>query len=238
MTRPLRVLDLFCCEGGASEGYRRAGFLPYGVDSDTRALRRYPFPKHHGDALAVMRTLLTGGAVDFTHPDGTVEWLTLTDFVVLAGSPPCQPYSRTRTMPGAGGAAKFPALVPDVRELFTATGLPYVIENVPGAPMVNPVMLCGRAYGLASARHRLFESNVWLMSAGCACGRDSGIPICGHGVPSSYRRRTGRSPDLPERRAAIGAPEWMTRDGLRESIPPAFTQHIGAQLLEVLDAAA
>lgn len=237
-TRFRRVLDLFCCEGGASEGYRRAGFLVYGVDNDPRALRRYPFPKHCGDALAVMRTLLAGGAVDFTHPDGTVEWLTLTDFDVVAGSPPCQAYSITANMPGAGGAEKFPALVPDVRELFVATGLPYVIENVPGAPMLNPVMLCGRAYGLGSARHRLFESNVWLMSAGCACGRHSGIPICGHGAPSSYRRRTGHSPQMSERKAAIDAPEWMTRDGLRESIPPAYTQHIGEQLLEVLDAAA
>src|SRR5215218_4959062 len=187
MTRP-KLLDLFCCEGGASEGYHRAGFDVYGADNDPRALRRYPWPSYQGDWTDALTWALNHHNITAIH-----------------ASPPCQAYSTTRNMAGTGGPAKFPALIPDVRAALQATGLPYVIENVPGAPMHNPVILCGRAYGLASARHRLFESNVWLMSAGCACGRDAGIPICGHGVPSSYRNRTGRSPQLPELKAAIGA---------------------------------
>jgi DNA (cytosine-5)-methyltransferase 1 len=213
------LLDLFCCEGGASAGYAAAGFDVIGADNDARALRRYPWPSYHGDWRA-----------------GLAWALDSYDIAAIHASPPCQAYSTTRNMAGTGGAEKFPALVPDVRQALQATGLPYVIENVPGAPMPDAVMLCGRAYGLRSARHRLFESSTWIMSAGCACGRDAGIPICGHGVPSSYRARTGHSPKLAERKAAIGAPAWMSREGLRESIPPAYTQHIGEQLLAHLAA--
>jgi DNA (cytosine-5)-methyltransferase 1 len=207
----VRLLDLFCCQGGASEGYRRAGFEVVGVDNVPQP--KFPFEFHQADALAFV--------AEHGH-----------EFDVIHASPPCQAYSQTKKFPGAGGADVFPALVPETRAALEATGRPWVLENVVGAPMPHAVLLCGRAYGLASGRHRLFESSVFLMSSGCCCGADRGMPIAGHGVPSWYRRKHGRSPALPERKAAIGAPEWMDREGLRESIPPAFTQHVGEQVLE------
>src|SRR5689334_9554370 len=127
-----KMLDLFCCAGGASEGYRRAGFDVYGVD--ITAQPHYPFPFHLGDALVVMRRLLLGEAIPFTHRDGAVEWLTLADFAAVVGSPPCQAYSVTRHT----HSKEHPELVEPTRDLFVESGLPYVIENVPGAPLVDP----------------------------------------------------------------------------------------------------
>ena len=86
----MRLLDLFCCEGGASEGYRRAGFDVYGVDlfrhrgpdGKLRGYRRqrYPFPAIQGDCLAVMRSLLDWQRLEFDNG----EALGLQDFAVIA----------------------------------------------------------------------------------------------------------------------------------------------------------
>ena len=69
MSRP-KLLDLFCCEGGASTGYHRAGFEVYGADlfqyTDADGKRRgytrarYPFPSHQGDAVLLLCRLLAG----------------------------------------------------------------------------------------------------------------------------------------------------------------------------------
>jgi DNA (cytosine-5)-methyltransferase 1 len=167
MTR--RLLDLFCCEGGASTGYSRAGFDVYGIDLFEKFTRkRYPFPAYTGDALLALMVLLEEGTLPFTHPDGTVEHLGLADFVVVTGSPPCQFYSITKHSHNND----HPDLLGPVRWLVRATGLPYILENVPGAPMVDPLTLCGTQFGLVAndhdgrplhlKRHRLFESNMPL----------------------------------------------------------------------------
>ena len=50
-----------------------------------------------------------------------------------------------------------------MRERLLAAGVPYVIENVKGAPLLDPIVLCGTMFpGLRVLRHRLFESNVAL----------------------------------------------------------------------------
>ena len=257
--RRRRLLDLFCCEGGASTGYARAGFEVFGVDlfkhRDERGRAvgpsrdRYPFPSHQGDVLEVLRRLLAGDAVVFTHPDGTAERLTLADFDALAASPPCQAYSVTRHT----HSNEHPMLVEPVRDLLVVSGLPYVIENVVGAPLLDPLRLCGSEFGLTAfdpaigetvrlERHRLFESNVFLVGNG-GCRHDRSVQVAGvYGGGSSDRRhakevrRGGYTPAKEVRAALLGGVDWMTLWGQAQSIPPAYTEHIGRQLLAHLDA--
>lgn len=163
-----RILDLFCCEGGCSRGYDLAGFTPYGIDlfgDYTQA--RYPYPSYRSNALSVMRHLLDGYLVPFRG-----EPLGLEDFGAIHASPPCQRYSITN----AARRADYPDLIDPVRRLLQATGLPYVIENVVGAPLVDPVELCACMFDpwahdadgelLRMERTRLFESNLPLSAPG------------------------------------------------------------------------
>ena len=114
-----RLLDLFCCEGGAAKGYSDAGFEVVGVDLDGKYAKRYPYEFHQGDAI------------EFAKEHGH-------EFDVIHASPPCQHASAgTR----AQDRSKYPALIEPTREALEATGLPYVIENVKGAALRDPIML-------------------------------------------------------------------------------------------------
>lgn len=217
------MLDLFCCEGGAGKGYADAGFEVFGVDLERQ--RRYPFEFHQADALDV----LAGGVLD------------LDSFDAIHASPPCQAYSITKH----SHQKKHVELIEPVRDALIRLGKPYVIENVPGAPLRDPLTLCGTEFGLRTTdvdgevlwlkRHRLFESNVDLWGAGgCHC---TGRAIGGvYGGGSSDRnhakevRMGGYTPSKEVRAALIGC-DWMTLHGLSQSIPPAYTKHIGEQLL-------
>lgn len=246
------LIDFFCCEGGASEGYARAGFQVYGVDNQPRP--KYPFPFHQGDAIEVMDTLLAGEAVPFVLPGRVgLVWVTLDMCAAWAGSPPCQAYSKTRNAYDSDG--KHPELVEPTRERFKRSRLPYVIENVEGAPLLDPLTLCGTEFGLTARdidgellslrRHRLFESNVFLMGAG---GCDHNAPGIVAGVYSGSRHNKPAERDNPARRGGY-APrgpvagellgiDWMSQKGREQAIPPAYTEHIGAQLLHQMAATA
>jgi DNA (cytosine-5)-methyltransferase 1 len=215
MSRPL-LRDLFCGAGGCSVGYHRAGFTVIGYDNKPQP--HYPFEFHRADALDVI-----GG-----HGDDTDVW---------HASPPCQRWSTSTAEPG-----RHPDLVTPIRALLLATGRPYVIENVPGAPLHAPIMLCGHAFGLEVRRHRLFESNLMMLSPGCGC--DSGQPVgvyghsdkIGHLRPDGTRRGR-KAATLAEARAAMGI-DWMTWRELAQAIPPPYTQFVGEQLLEQIGRAA
>src|ERR1017187_7154249 len=140
----MRVLDLFCKAGGCSMGYSMAGMECVGVDIEPQ--KHYPFEFFQADALKVLR--------DRRFVD---------TFDVIHASPPCQCYSVTKHL----SSGKHPDLVGPVRELLIATGKPYIIENVVGAPLLHPVRLCGSSFGLDLRRHRLFESNLWLRGKAC-----------------------------------------------------------------------
>lgn len=248
MSRP-KLLDLFCCEGGASMGYNRAGFDVYGVDLfDDYNRKRYPFPAWKGNVFE----LFAKGRAIFTAPDGSREALLLNDFSAIAASPPCQRYSITN----AARQADYPDLIGPVRELLIEAGKPYVIENVVGAPLIDPVELCGCMFDLKARdddgimlhlqRVRLFESNLrprlaqpphdhsdheWV--GGCYGGarRDK--------YEAKYVRKGGYVPPNKAVVEAYMGIDWMTWKGLHQSIPPAYTEFVGGQLLaHVLEEAA
>ena len=255
MNRP-RILDLFCCEGGASVGYHRAGFDVFGVDmfqyvdkdgkrrGYTRA--RYPFVSLQSDAVLALVRLLAGESLLFTGPDGTQWLMKLSDFDAIAASPPCQAYSITKHSHNS----EHPDLVGPVRWLLRQAGLPYVMENVPGAPLETPLTLCGAEFDLTAQdddgrtlhlkRHRLFESNLFLTGLGgcqCTAYKRRGIGVGGaYGGGSVDRthakevRRGGYTPGKHVREALLGI-DWMTQNGLSQSIPPAYTEHLGRQVL-------
>lgn len=222
MTRP-KLLDLFCCAGGAGMGYARAGFDVVGVDLVDQP--RYPFEFYRADAMDVLRQFALWGT------DG---------LAAIHASPPCQAYSTTRALHDN----EYPELVDEVRALLEGIGLPYVIENVQGAPMRNYVKLCGSSFGLGVRRHRLFETNVMLWNPP-ACRHDlqpEPLDVTGGG-PSKNPRTDGkggrsRKPrNVAEASEAMGI-DWMTRQEMNEAIPPAYTEWIGLRLREQLEAVA
>lgn len=207
-----RLLDLFCKAGGASHGYALAGFDVTGVDIAKQ--RRYPYTFIQADALDILAD------VDY-----------LRTFDVLAASPPCQTHSRTRHLRDAQGKTTTKVdLIPQTRAGLTAAGRPYVIENVPGAPLQNPITLCGSSFGLAVRRHRLFESSHALM--GLPCDHASqGRPVGVYGSMRDDIPKGGRTANTIEQaRTAMGI-DWMIWSELVEAIPPAYTLHLGTQLL-------
>lgn len=211
-----RLLDLFAGAGGAAVGYHRAGFEVVGVDLAPQ--KHYPFEFHQGDAM--------------TFP--------LDGFDAVHASPPCQAYiQRNKNL-----VTKWPKLIEPVRERLAATGLPYVIENVLGAPLTPTFTLCGTQFDLLVLRHRIFETN-WPESAWpppcnhwgtVASGDFAGIYTYG-----ARGHRLGRDADgnkVREHRHAVGPDwsvamgiDWMTKREMAEAIPPTFTEFIGKQLM-------
>ena len=220
VTRP-RLLDLFCGGGGAAMGYHRAGFDVTGVDIAPQP--RYPFTFVQADAL--------------TFP--------LDGFDAIHASPPCQAYSIANNI---HGNTEHPDLLPATRARLEAWGGPWVIENVPGSPMHHYVTVCGLALGLGVKRHRWFESNVGLLVPPCPHGHPGDwVSVFGHtvlerghviGKAKGGGNRIKRKHLGVERgRQAMGI-DWMTREELSEAIPPAYTEHIGRQLIDALERAA
>jgi DNA (cytosine-5)-methyltransferase 1 len=239
MTKP-RLLVLFCGAGGCDKGYEEAGFECIGVD-----IR--PMPNYCGsdfilgDALEVMRLLLDGEEVQ--------GWR-LEDFAGIHASPPCQAWSSLGSL---NPEVEYPKLIEPTRALVEAADLPYVIENVPGAPLLNPIMLCGSSLGLQVRRHRLFECSFPTMSPGCSHGQENGDFPVGLGSPTNaIRKRRGEvvrskvafvygstryAGDLADRKRAMGV-DWMTNRELTQAIPPAYTKHIGFYLKQAVETAA
>lgn len=229
-----RLLDLFCGAGGASVGYHRAGFDVYGIDIAPQP--NYPFAFHLDDAVGnLARMVHANGHSVFRRGTEPPELLGLSDFDAIHGSPPCQRFSTMTADP-----ERHPDLIDTVRELLIESGLLYIIENVPQAPLVNPVTLCGSAFGLRVRRHRAFESSAPLTGTG-HFHAEQGRPVGVYGQHPDRRQylrpdgteRGTKATSLGHGQRAMGI-DWMTWPELAESIPPAFTQWIGAQLLDVL----
>ncbi|MCR4338802.1 MAG: DNA cytosine methyltransferase [Gemmatimonadaceae bacterium] len=222
-----RLLDLFCGAGGAAVGYARAGFEVVGVDHVDQP--RYPFEFIQADALE----FLEGGSSPWTF----ANWYP--PFDAIHASPPCQRWTLLQN--AAKRAHLHPDLITPLRPVLKATGLPYVIENVPGAPLIDPVRVCMAAShqydGFELRRHRLFESSVWLVGSSCTCGELPAAPCYGHGPGRWFYRKYGRGFSTLARRTIMGV-EWMRWPEEAEAVPPAFTELIGHQLMQHLRARA
>lgn len=207
----VRLLDLYCCEGGASEGYRRAGFDVVGVDIAPQP--RYPFEFVQADAIEYL--LEHGHKFDAIH-----------------ASPPCQRRTRAQKIM----QREHPALIGPTRDALIEVGRPYIIENVPADgpdddPLIDPVMLCGTMFGLRTYRHRLFESSIHLTTPkhGAHVHRTTKM-----GRPpreGEYMHVVGNFSGVAQARDVMGMP-WASRDGLREAIPPAYSEYLGRQLVK------
>ena len=232
----MKLLDLFCCEGGAAKGYQRAGFHVTGVDLLNKADR------YAGDVF------IQGDALEYLTVHGH-------EFDAVHASPPCQGYTiATAGNPDARG--KHAQLIAETRWLLNLTGKPWVIENVQQArsQMVDPILLCGRMFGLETQdedgeplvldRHRLFESNVPLVApahpkhdgrqvAGVYTGgraRKPGATAAEHRHDCRTNRRGGYVPASREVRQRLLGIDWMTDKGMAESIPPVYAEYVGRQL--------
>ena len=217
-SRKPRLLDLFCCAGGAGIGYSLAGFEVVGVD--IRPQPNYPLQFIQADALKL-------------------DMKFIASFDAVHASPPCQSYSDLAKR--NGNADKWPRLIEPVRKMLRRSGLPYVMENVEGAPLLNPVVLCGTMFPkLRVLRHRLFETNFEMIPP----------PHKKHPKVHTFDKRKshygktdewkdfvqvtgGGNCTLAAARDAMSI-DWMSKGEINESIPPAYTQFVGRHLMQNL----
>jgi DNA (cytosine-5)-methyltransferase 1 len=212
----MKLLDLFCGAGGCSRGYHDAGFDDItGVDINPQP--HYPYKFIQADALEYLTE--HGQEYDFIH-----------------ASPPCQAFS-VMCLCRPGLKENYNNLIEPTRELLIQTGKPYVIENVPKAPLISPLTLCGKYFGLKVYRHRLFETSFYILqpahimhrdNSPCACHglSDKGfISVCGNGG-------LGIEGGMKYASYAMGI-DWMTRKELSQAIPPAYAEYIGRQFMQL-----
>lgn len=211
-----RLLDLFCGSGGCAMGYHRAGFDVVGVDIE--AHDDYPFPMMVADAMDVLASPVI-----------------LRDFDVIHASPPCPRYTAgLRHTPEK--RLNHPDLIGPVRDRLEAWGGYYVMENIPGSPLRYPILLCGRAMGYPILRrHRLFESNAFLMSPGCACGgAGRAMSVYGHTQEIKHTKTHKEHVKVAEAKVLMGVP-WIKRQpDVVDAIPPNYTEFLGWQLVQWL----
>lgn len=228
----MKLLDLYCCAGGAAMGYHRTGFDEI-VGVDINPQRHYPFEFVQGDAIAYLEE--HGREFDYIH-----------------ASPPCQRYSSITAV--TGGRENHPDLVNPTRQALIASGIPYTIENVVGAPLINPIVLCGTMFGLRTKggaqlrRHRLFELSRPFNALVPPCQHRSGL-IEDHGgaqgkdyrrIPPTigvYGNFGGNSTrdrirffSTQDGRDAMDI-QWMTGKELSQAVPPAYTEFIAKEWL-------
>lgn len=196
------ALDLFCGAGGASMGLSRAGFKVVGVDIKPQP--DYPFKFIQADAL--------------TFP------LDAYDFIWV--SPPCQAFTRARKLQGKS----HPDLIKPIRERLIASGKPYVIENVEGAPLISPVMLCGAMFDLRTYRHRLFEANFKIIPPNHSQHKIKNTKMGRPPKEDEFMHIVGNFSGVAQAQKAMGI-KWTGQQGLREAIPPAYSEYIANEFL-------
>lgn len=223
----MNLLDLFCGAGMASDGYSQAGFDVFGIDN--RPQPSYPHAFRQADALEVLR-----------------DRQFLSQFDIIHASPPCQKHTRAKHLRDAqGGKSKYDDLLTPCLQLLRESGLPWIVENVQGAPgMEGAVIECGSAYGLKVRRHRLFLASFPLVGSGCK-HKDQGKPIGVYHVMGDtckgVCKKTGKlviggstAKTVEEGRWAMGVERPISWNELKEGFPPAYTHHVGVQAMRFL----
>lgn len=211
--RPV-LLDMFCGAGGAAVGYSMAGFDVVGLD--IRPQPSYPFTFVLGDAL---------------RPP-----FDLREFDAIHASPPCQRYSIATA--ARGTRDRHPDLIEPLRAMLDRSRRPWVMENVPGSPLRNPLLLCGRMFGLRVLRHRWFESSVLLLAPSHDRHPRGEHLTNGHRGYSTaaapFVTVAGHNFLVADGKAAMGIGWMRNRCELANAVPPAYTQYLGRQLLRAV----
>lgn len=212
----LKILDLFCGAGGAAMGYYRAGFDVVGIDIQDQP--NYPFCFIQGDALKV-------------H---------LAGFDAIHASPPCQRFSTASGLSAKQRREKYPDYIWPTREKLKQTGLPFIIENVENAPLINPVVICGTSFpNLKVIRHRLFECSFSVKNLSKCDGKHPKITKNSQNGPKNSNNDdfftvAGNCSNLTNASAAMGI-DWMNKEEINEAIPPDYTFFLGKQLIRHLE---
>lgn len=229
MNHTLRILDICSGAGLAAIGYHQAGWSVTGVDIAPQP--RYPFEFVQADALDILSD------IDYCRT-----------FDAIHASPPCQKYSQS-TAPFRALGKVYPDLVSPIRALLERIERPYVIENVPLAPIRHDIVLHGWMFGLNVMRKRCFEvGNWWAMQPGIkqrsGSVRDGDfITIIGKqgyrkykGLPRNWRPKFDQGSGLKTWHFAMGIPpEYKFKDiEISEGIPPPYTKYIGTVLAEYI----
>lgn len=205
----MKALDLYCCGGGAGTGLHQAGFKVIGVDIEYQ--KNYPFEFIQANVLDL--------SIDF-----------LKEFDFIWASPPCQEYTMAGTQWRKEGK-EYPDLIEPTREMLKASGRPYIIENVPGAPLKNPVILCGTMFGLRTYRHRLFESNYPVRQPEhpehVAKSTKMGRPP----KDGEFLQIVGHFSGVPLAREIMGLPR-LNQYELAQAIPPAYSKYLAEEWLK------
>jgi len=204
-------LDLYCGAGGASVGYSRAGFYVIGIDKNPQP--NFPFEFYLANAL------------DIDIPD----WV---DFI--HASPECQHFTVSRNI-GTIDMSKYSDDIELIRSKLQATGKPYVIENVPGSPLINPITLHGGMFGLKIIRKRLFESNLFFLVPPQRIDERFTNSYCGYSSFANGAKKisvVGHNFNFRDAQLAMGISWMKKRKEIALAIPPAYTEFLGRQILE------
>jgi DNA (cytosine-5)-methyltransferase 1 len=207
----MKILDLYCKAGGAGYGYYQAGFDVVGVDIEPQP--HFPFEFYQSDAIEYLEK----------------HWM---GFDAIHASPPCQEYSKAAQQWRTAGK-EYPDLVEQTRKALIETRKPYIIENVPGSPLINPITLNGSIFGLLVHRPRLFETNFPInqplipkvkkpVKMGRPVKEGDIIQPVGHFSGVAYARKQMQI-------------DWMNVHELAQAIPPAYTKWIGDILMQHLE---
>ena len=206
----MKLLDLFCGAGGAAEGYHRAGFEVVGVDHKNQ--KNYPFEFIQMDAFKALERF--GPYFDVIH-----------------ASPPCQRYSLATANPG-----KHPDLYEPIRNSLLLSGVPWIIENVIGAPYGYGFVLCGSMFDLVVRRHRNFETS-WLHLLGLRCNhakQGRPIEVSGHAGRVDGKGTEKHNKGFYKSWPTYMGMEWATPAECSQAIPPAYTEYIGNAMRQTL----
>jgi len=211
----MKVLDLFCCCGGAAKGLHDAGFESVGID--IRNNHEYPYQFIQSDV--------------FELPLNYFQ-----EFDLIWASPPCQQFSVSSRRWINVGYDFDGDMIQATRKLLLKTGKPFIIENVIGSPLRKDLILCGQMFALRVVRHRIFEINGFRVpqlkhlkhKKPLNFNHSYYVNLTGHGGQSySFKMEDWQN--------AIGISHIHKKEHLTQAVPPAYSKYIGENFLKSAD---